>query len=140
MYDQETPTEVQGNVSVSITGVEDPAGNLGVDVTATSRQTAELGWVTIDTVAPALTWVDIESNNVKHSQLAKGGDTVFLTINASEWIEVPSVLLAGRNAESVQPFGVDSPHAIHSKCRSSYPCHHGCLVVIFTRSGVKFLT
>jgi hypothetical protein len=51
-------------------GVEDPAGNIGDNVSQVSRTTAEYGWVTIDTVVPVLTWVDIISNNVKHSQLA----------------------------------------------------------------------
>ena len=42
--------------------------------------------------------MDIISNNVKHTQLAKVADTIFLTINASEYIDLPVVTMASRSA------------------------------------------
>ena len=97
----EAATEVQGNMTFEV-AFEDPAGNVGANVNAVTRQTSSLGWVTVDTVAPALSWVDMVSNNVKHKQLAKEGDTIFLTMNATEWIDHPnSLTMAGRSAETV---------------------------------------
>ena len=52
-----------------------------------------------DTITPTLPWVDIISNNVKHTQLAKVADTIFLTINASEYIKLPNVTMANRTAD-----------------------------------------
>ena len=52
-----------------------------------------------DTITPTLPWVDIISNNVKHTQLAKVADTIFLTINASEYIDLPAVTMANRTAD-----------------------------------------
>ena len=51
-----------------------------------------------DTVVPTLPWVDIISNNAKHTTLAKAADTIFLTVNASEFIDLPTVTLAARSA------------------------------------------
>merc|ERR1712054_634684 len=58
-------TETQGNVSVLVYDVEDPAGNTGSNVSSVTRETAALGWVTIDTVIPELTFLDLRSNNIK---------------------------------------------------------------------------
>ena len=99
-------------MSVSVTGVKDPASNVGSDVTSVTRETAELGWVTIDTEVPVITWVDMVSNNAKHTQLAKDGDTIFLTVNASERIEPRVVDLVGRRADTLKPYGVVA-HDMH---------------------------
>jgi hypothetical protein len=113
-YGRELPVEVQGNMTFVI-DFEDPAGNQGEDVTRVTRETTDQGWVTIDTIAPILPWVDIISNNVKHPQLAKEGDTIFLSMNASEWIDLPRVIIADRWAETVNRYGgyqVDTWHNI----------------------------
>ena len=51
-----------------------------------------------DTVIPTLPLVDIASNNAKHTTLAKAGDTVFVTIESSELVDLPVVTLASRSA------------------------------------------
>jgi hypothetical protein len=112
LFYEETPFETQGNVTFSISSIQDPAGNMADDVTETTHPTADAGWVTIDTVVPLIQWVDMRSNNVKHMQLAKEGDTVFLTINATEWIDAPLVDMAGRDADTMQPYGA-VPHDVH---------------------------
>ena len=131
LFREETPAETQGNVSLQVWGIEDPAGNVGVNATSVTRETAELGWVTIDTVVPLITWVDIISNNAKHTQLAKEGDTIFMTINASEWIEQPLVTMAGRNAESMLPYGDTTQHDVHY-LYNSCPEYNATITIVGT--------
>jgi hypothetical protein len=61
--------------------------------------------------------VDIASNNAKHSQLAKVDDTIFLTINASEYIDLPNVTLAKRVAHVASFRGADVHYLYHSSPR-----------------------
>jgi hypothetical protein len=112
IYGQEEPMEMQGNVTFLVSGVEDAAGNVGYNVSSVSRVTADRGWVTIDTVVPVITWVDVTSNNAKHAQLAKEGDTIQMTVNASEWIDAPKGVIAARSVETMQPYGI-VPHVTH---------------------------
>ena len=86
--------------------------------------------MTIDTVIPLITWVDVVSNNAKHSQLAKAGDTVFLTINASEWIDEPTVQLATRAVDTINPYGTPpDEHDVHYLYGSS-PEYNATITVV----------
>ncbi|MEC7457118.1 MAG: hypothetical protein VYE42_03755, partial [Actinomycetota bacterium] len=124
LFGQETPFETQGNVTFSISSIQDPAGNMADDVTETTHPTADAGWVTIDTVVPLIQWVDMRSNNVKHMQLAKEGDTVFLTINASEWIDEPAVQMNGRTPDSVIRYGTRQYDTWHSIDADQHEAHY----------------
>jgi hypothetical protein len=61
--------------------------------------------------------VDIASNNAKHSQLAKVNDTIFLTISASEYIDLPNVTLANRTADAALLDNADVHYLYHSSPR-----------------------
>jgi hypothetical protein len=113
-YPHESPVEVQGNVTFLV-DFEDPAGNQGENVTRVTRETWNQGFVAIDTIVPILPFVSVVSNNVKHSTLAKEGDTIFLTVNASEWIDLPYIEIAERAAEGIERYGgyqYDTWHSI----------------------------
>ena len=70
---------------------EDLAGNRGVDVTGVTDGSA----VTVDLTAPALTIVTLASDNSADSTRANAGDTVVVTMAASEAITAPTVTIAG---------------------------------------------
>jgi hypothetical protein len=73
----------------------DLAGNQGVDVT---ELTSGGGSVSIDLTPPALDSVLIESDNAYQSTLARAGDTVTVTLSATENIRPPLVKVATRTA------------------------------------------
>lgn len=64
--------------------------------------------LTDDTTAPTLSTVTIASDNANSSALAKVGDTVTLTIIASEFISAPTVTIAGHAAVVTE--GIDDLH------------------------------
>ncbi|MCX6809683.1 MAG: Ig-like domain-containing protein [Candidatus Berkelbacteria bacterium] len=91
MQSSDTP----GTVSLSISGFADLSGNIGSAVTVTSDASSVL----FDQTPPELSTVTIASNN-PHSAWAKTGDTVTLTIGASENIQTPTVTIAGHSVSA----------------------------------------
>ncbi len=81
-------TEPEGALSFTI-NFDDPAGNSGVQVSATTDSSA----VTTDFTAPTLQNVTISSSNT-NSTLAANGDTVTLSFTASESIADVEVAIA----------------------------------------------
>ena len=80
-------SDTNGLVSFTIK-YTDLAFNSGVDINAVTDLTS----VTIDVVDPSMEVVSIESNNDKDTSYAKAGNTVTLTMKASETINEPTVV------------------------------------------------
>ncbi|MCC5876725.1 MAG: SUMF1/EgtB/PvdO family nonheme iron enzyme [Candidatus Sumerlaeia bacterium] len=87
------PSDPEGPVSFTIDGYTDAAGNAGPVVTSTTNSSL----VTIDMTAPTLDTVTISSSNA-NSSMAKEGDTITVSITASETITEPTVTIAGNTA------------------------------------------
>ena len=83
----------EGSVSFAI-DFSDLSGNSGTQVTALT--TGSL--VVYDETTPALSTVDITSNNSEASTLSTSGDIITLSITASENIQSPTVTIAGNAA------------------------------------------
>ncbi len=86
---EDTP---EGVVAINITYVDD-AENIGTPGTTTTNSST----VTIDTAVPILEAVTIKSDN-DNAGFAKEGDTITLSITASEDIQTPIVTIAGQPA------------------------------------------
>ena len=78
--------DTDGVVSFSVDGIEDLLGNMGSAVTTTSDGSS----LTFDKTLPTLSSVMLFSSNAS-TTLAKVGDTVKVTLTASESISTPSV-------------------------------------------------
>ena len=92
-------TTADGEAAVVI-DFEDMAGNAGAKQTSTT----DASKVIVDTTAPTLAALTMVSSNAANSSLAIVGDTITVTITASEAIGTPSVTIAGQ-AASVQGSG-----------------------------------
>ncbi len=79
-----------GVVGIHITYI-DTVGNAGSPVTATTNSSI----VTIDKTVPTLPIITIISNNEINTKFAKLGDTITLSITASENLQMPTVTIAG---------------------------------------------
>jgi hypothetical protein len=92
-------TDTEGNLGFTV-DFADSTGNTGTQVT-----TATSGGSTVafDKTVPTLSSVTIASNNTDTTK-AKTGDTITITINASESI-TPTVTIAGQNATIANPSG-----------------------------------
>ena len=84
-----------GSVGFTIV-YDDVAGNDGTAVSSTTDGSS----ASIDLTAPTLTTVSMVSDNAGDATLANAGDTVTVTIVASEAIEAPIVTIAGVSVES----------------------------------------
>ncbi len=83
-------TTPEGEVAINVT-YEDLAGNTGIPVTTTTNSST----VTVDKTVPTLEAVTIESDA---PYTVYQGDTVILSITASEDIQRPVVTIAGQSA------------------------------------------
>ena len=83
----------EGSASVFVV-FEDLASNSGQNVSATTDASV----VTIDLTAPTLTSVVIASDNAADSTKANGGDTITVSMVASEALVAPTVTIAGQAA------------------------------------------
>ena len=92
-YTVVTNQVTEGSASLSI-AFNDLASNGGSTVSAVTDSSV----VTIDLTPPTLTSVSIVSDNAADTTRANAGDTITLSIAASEPILVPTVSIAGRGA------------------------------------------
>eukprot|EP01051_Picozoa_sp_SAG22_P018384 SAG22_NODE_3080_length_1957_cov_1.169537_2_plen_492_part_01 len=85
---------VDGSAASILVTFSDLAGNEGVAVDAVTDDSA----VTLDLTAPTLSSVTIASDNSADASRANAGDTITLSIVASEDIMSPTVTIAGSSA------------------------------------------
>ncbi|MDM8008600.1 MAG: Ig-like domain-containing protein, partial [Phycisphaerae bacterium] len=88
-----TDSDVEGDVTFAISGIQDLAGNTRADVSATTDSSA----VAFDRTAPGLTPVSIASTNADPT-LARANDTITLLFTSLENITAPSVSIMGQGA------------------------------------------